>query len=342
MSINRPTVRAAFALLCGAMVAASPAMAWDHLPVLAYARFGPEGGRAIRIDQFEAHLAEIARGGWSVLPLSEALAALRARRPLPQRSLAITIDGTHESVFLEAWPRLKRAGLPATVFVTTNTLDHALPGYMSWGQLREMAAGGMEIGSLTAAHPHLTDQTQARVAEELSQARRRIEAEIGRPPAFFAYPYGEWSAEVRSAVIASGHIAAFGQQSGVVHAGSDWWALPRFPMNEAQGGMTRFQVAINALPLPVTGLTPADPALTDPRPAIGFTVDPAVGPLDRLACFASGEAGPLDLGIEGRRVTVRLGRELTVGRTRINCTAPGPAGTWRWLGLQLHLAKGGQ
>lgn len=342
MSINRPTVRAALALICGAMAAASPAFAWDHLPVLAYGRFGADGGRGIRIEQFEAHLAEITSGGWSVLPLSEALAALRERRALPERSLAITIDGTHESVFLEAWPRLKRAGLPATVFVATNALDRAIPGYMTWAQLREMAESGIEIGSLTVAHPHLADQTPARVAEELAQARRRIAEEIGRPAAFFAYPYGEWNAEVRNAVVGSGHMAAFGQQSGVVHAGSDWWALPRFPMNEAQGGMTRFLVAINALPLPVTGLEPADPALGNARPEIRFTVEPAVGSLERLACFASNEAGPLDLDVFDRRVTIKFARDLPVGRTRINCTVPGPDGHWRWLGLQLHLAKGGQ
>ena len=342
MSINRPIVRAALALFCGAMTAASPAFAWDHIAVLAYGRFGSDGGRGIRIDQFEAHLAEIARGGWSVLPLSEALAALRDRRPLPERSLAITIDGTHESVFLEAWPRLKRAGLPATLFVATNALDRAVPGYMSWDQVREMAEGGTEIGSLTVAQPHLTDQTEARVVEELAQARRRIEAEIGRPAAFFAYPYGEWNTPVRGAVVGSGHVAAFGQQSGVVHAGSDWWALPRFPMSEAQGGMTRFLVAINALPLPVIAIEPADPLLVAARPDIGFTVDAAVGSLERLACFASNEPGPLDLDIQERRVAIMLSRDLPVGRTRINCTVPGPDGQWRWLGLQLHLAKGGQ
>jgi hypothetical protein len=341
MSINRPTVRAALALLCGVLAGAAPARAWDHLPVLAYGRFGADGGRGIRIEQFEAHLAEIARGGWSVLPLSEALSALRERRPLPERSLAITIDETHESVFLEAWPRLKRAGLPATLFVATNTLDRGVPGHMGWAQIREMALGGIEIGSLTAAQPHLTDQTQARIADELAQARRRIEAETGRPPAFFAYPYGEWNKAVREAVIGSGHLAAFGQQSGVVHAGSDWWALPRFPMNEAQGGIARFLLAVNALPLPVTGLKPADPALMTARPEIGFAVDAGAGSLERLACFASNEAGPLDLEVEDRRVAIKLTRDLPKGRTRINCTLPTPDGNWRWLGLQLHLATGG-
>lgn len=341
MSINRAPARAAIALICGVLMAPCPAVAWDHLPVLAYGRFGADGGRGIRVEQFEAHLEEIARGGWSVLPLSEALTALRERRPLPERSLAITIDGTHESVFLEAWPRLKRAGLPATVFVATNALDRAVPGYMSWAQLREMAEGGIEIGSLTAAHPHLADQTAGRVVEEIAQARRRIEAEIGRPAAIFAYPYGEWNEAARSAVIGSGHLAAFGQQSGVVHAGSDWWALPRFPMSEAQGGISRFLLAVNALPLPVTALEPTDPTLPNGQPDIRFTVEPMAGPLDRLACFASNEAGPLALEIDDRRVAIRLAHALPKGRTRINCTLPGPDGRWRWLGLQLHFATGG-
>jgi hypothetical protein len=112
-------------------------------------------------------------------------------------------------------------------------------------------------------------------------------------------------------------------------------------MNEAQGGIARFLLAVNALPLPVTGLQPSDPAVTTSRPRIRFAVEAAAGPLDRLACFASNEPGPLGIEIEGRQVSVQLGHDMAPGRTRVNCTLPAPDGRWRWLGLQMHLATGG-
>ena len=50
--------------------------------------------------------------------------------------------------------------------------------------------------------------------------------------------------------------------------------LPRFAMNENFGGIGRFKLAVNALPLAVTEVTPADPLLLESNnlPILGFTV----------------------------------------------------------------------
>ena len=68
-------------------------------------------------------------------------------------------------------------------------------------------------------------------------------------------------------------------------------------------------------------------------PAFGFTVDPFIGSLKRLACFASNQ-GKLSLERLGRRVEVRLSSPFPVGRSRINCTMPGSKDRWRWFGVQ--------
>ncbi len=55
-----------------------------------------------------------------------------------------------------------------------------------------------------------------------------------------------------------------------------------------------------------------------------------------LNCFA----GAREITIERlgeRRIEVRLARPLKPGRTRINCTMPGPEGRWRWLGMQFYM-----
>ncbi len=35
-----------------------------------------------------------------------------------------------------------------------------------------------------------------------------------------------------------------------------------------------------------------------------------------------------------RRFEVRLAEPFPPGRARVNCTLPGPAGRWRWFGMQ--------
>lgn len=77
------------------------------------------------------------------------------------------------------------------------TLEQAPPsracedqGPMSWDQLREMAAAGMEIGSHSCSHTVLANESRQSIRSELIQSRLRIEAEIGAPCHSLAYPVG--------------------------------------------------------------------------------------------------------------------------------------------------------
>jgi hypothetical protein len=106
--------------------------------------------------------------------------------------------------------------------------------------------------------------------------------------------------------------------------------------------MSRFRLVANALPLPVTEQTPRDPLVApgDNPPRLSFTVAEGVTGLERLDCYVSGQ-GRMELKREGaRRFTGRPARPFSPGRTRINCTAPGPDGRWRWLGMQFYVQAG--
>lgn len=62
---------------------------------------------------------------------------------------------------------------------------------MSWDQAREMAAGGMEFGSHTVTHPVLANiESDSMLSHELTDSKRRIEAELGLPVTALAYPVG--------------------------------------------------------------------------------------------------------------------------------------------------------
>ena len=147
--------------------------AGEGATVLIYHRFGERGlpSTNIRLEQFEAHLAEIATGAYNVLPLTDIVTAFEADTPLPERTLAITIDDAFLSVYTEAWPRLRDAGLPFALFVATGPIDNQTAGYMSWDHLREMVAGGVTIGQHTVSHLRMHELSRAENAAEIETAR---------------------------------------------------------------------------------------------------------------------------------------------------------------------------
>jgi peptidoglycan/xylan/chitin deacetylase (PgdA/CDA1 family) len=342
MVARMPSLGALRVTLVAAVVAAlaPAARAADSAVIFMYHRFG-EGGvpsTNITIEQFEGHIAEIATGKYSVLPLAEIVAALRARAPLPDRTIAITVDDAYLSVYTEAWPRLKAAGLPFTLFVATDPVDQGLRGYMNWDQIRDLARAGVAIGSQTASHLHMVEASPRRNAAELAKSNRRFAEELGAEPELFAYPYGEHGLAVREVVTGAGFKAAFGQHSGVAYAGHDLYSLPRFALNETYGGISRFRRAANALPLPVDDVTPRDALLTDNPPAFGFTVATEIAGLGQLACYASHQREPARVERLGaRRFEVRLETPFPPGRARINCTVPASGQRWRWYGVQFFV-----
>jgi len=322
-------------LMLLALFMAAPAVAADSAVILLYHRFGDERypSTSVTIEQLEAHIAELTSGAYTVLPVAEIIDAFQTGKPLPDRTVGITIDDAFASVYDVAYPRLRAAGLPFTLFVSTEPVDAGDGDFMTWEQIREMARNGADIGNHTVTHLHMIGLGDERNGDEITRAQQRITEEVGKAPQLFAFPYGEFGAAEMSLVERSGFKAAFGQYSGVTHAGAYMFSLPRFAMNENYGGPDRFRLIVNALPIPAREYVPADPVLGPNPPPFGFTVMEDVGSLSKLTCYPSNMNEPAKMEIlGGQRVEVRFDKPFPEGRSRINCTMPGPDGRWRWLG----------
>lgn len=306
-----------------------------------YHRFGEDRFPSTNttLDQLEQQIEALREGGYTVLPLPQIVDALRRREPLPDKAVALTMDDAFASIHDQAWPRLRKAGLPFTVFVATEPVDAGAAGYMTWDQLRALAGAGVVIGHHTVSHAHLPELADDRLPTELAGASKRFREELGVDPPLFAYPFGEYGLREQKLVREAGFVAAFGQHSGVMHADEDMFGLPRYALNEKFGTLDRFRLAAATLPLPVKDLTPLERVLRGENPPpVGFTVDGRIDGLDQLRCYASNLSGPARLERLGeRRIEVRLGKPFLPGRGRLNCTLPGPDGRWRWLGMQFTI-----
>ena len=58
-----------------------------------------------------------------------------------------------------------------------------------------------------------------------------------------------------------------------------------------------------------------------------------------IDCFVFDSKGEVEKEIFkfNERIEIRLSRELTEGRSRMNCTAKGNDNHWRWFGHQFYL-----
>jgi peptidoglycan/xylan/chitin deacetylase (PgdA/CDA1 family) len=310
---------------------------------LIYHRFGENDYPTtnIRLEQFEAHIEELSKPRYNVVTLSVIADALAEGKALPPRTVAITVDDAFLSVYREAWPRLKDAGLPFTLFVATDPVDRAIPGYMTWDQIRAMHEAGVEIGNHGVSHAHMPGLSELRNRREIRRAAERLEAELGDAPALFAYPYGEASNALKAMVREAGYATGWGQHSGAIGPYTDRYYLPRFPVNESFGGIDRFIRLVNTLPIHAKDVTPDEPFLNaegaENPPAFGFTLAEPLDWADSITCYHSNVGRIEDVERLGPRIEVRFDEAFQEGRTRINCTSPTPQGRWRWFGMQYYV-----
>ena len=113
--------------------------------------------------------------------------------------------------------------------------------------------------------------------------------------------------------------------------------LPRFSLNERYGEIDRVKFAASSKGLGVYDFIPQNPTIKQNPPFIGFSLldDKKVQSLD---CFIFDSKGQVDREIYkfNERVEIRLSRELSPGRSRMNCTVKGSDGNWRWFGHQFY------
>ena len=333
---ERIRLRQAWLVLVAACCLANVARAADSAVVLLYHHVAADTPRSTSITPalFGMQLDYLAAEGFHVWPLLRVLEDLRDRRPLPDKTVAITFDDAYVSILTRALPELKRHGWPFTVFVSTDAIDRKYGAFLSWRQLRQLAAAGATIGDHSLTHPHLlarepgeSDRDWAkRVRREIAGARRRIAAEMG-PAAIpvFAYPYGEYDRELEK-IVGSIETFAVGQQSGAVGVGSDLLAAPRFPMSTGYDSLAQFALKVRVRPLPVTVLAPSGHVLADGEslPQLHLQLGAGHYRIGELACYASGQGRIIVDWVDrpARKLIVRPRKPLRPGRTKYNCTAP--------------------
>jgi peptidoglycan/xylan/chitin deacetylase (PgdA/CDA1 family) len=207
---------------------------------------------AVRPGELADQFGHLKDAGFTPLTFADLARTLREGGPaLPMRPVVITFDDGYADFHAEALPILDQFGFAATVFVTTGWLADAGPHaagrpldrMLTWTQVREAAAHGVELAGHSHSHPQLDQIDDAVLREELSRNKTLLEDEIGKPITTMAYPYGYSNSRVRQAVAAAGYEAACAVDNALAVRSHDRFSMPRLTVGRSTT-MTKFQAAV--------------------------------------------------------------------------------------------------
>ncbi len=191
---------------------------YQTVPVIAYHKFSREKADVltVRDTAFEEQMKFLRENGYQVISMEAFFDFLEYKRPLPRKSVVITIDDDWHSTYEIAYPILKKYGYPATLFVYT---DLILSGgrTLSWDLLREMSGHGMDVQCHTKTHRNLAKRVGQEsfreyfetLKKELVESAEMIRKRLNREVRYLAYPYGDTNPLVIAFLKKAGYRGAF-------------------------------------------------------------------------------------------------------------------------------------
>ncbi|SKA34052.1 Polysaccharide deacetylase [Enhydrobacter aerosaccus] len=252
------TVPAAFLLSSASGRAAEPPASPRRadalrVPILLYHRFGPSLNDEMTVTTpvFEGQLSLMRERGYRVAPLRALLAALDGTDATLERSVVLTVDDGHRTVYSDLFPLVQRYRLPVTLFIYPSAISNA-DYALTWAQLAEMKASGLvDVQSHTFWHPNfnierkrLSPADYARfVHDQLARSRAILEQRLGGPVDLLAWPFGIYDEELMQAARAAGYTAAFSIERRPVTPADKIMALPRYIVVDADRG-SRFDALV--------------------------------------------------------------------------------------------------
>lgn len=230
-----------------------------------------DNGAILDVEHFAEQMAWLRENGYQTLFVSELADYLLNDQELPEKAVIITFDDGYESNYVYALPILEEYQIKANFAIVvrdterreeqpdeTPYADTSLR-HMTFEQLREMVASGLvEVGSHTyhshgdvnvddagntkpalvnyhyntvTKHLETAEEYQERVMTDLLKSREVLKAQLGKEPAYFAYPYGRYTNELIEIVEGAGFTVALSVKEDRIRSARQILHLPRYAVH---------------------------------------------------------------------------------------------------------------
>ncbi len=219
-----------------------------RVPFLLYHRFGPLASDSMTVttDTFKSELKYLKENGYRVIPLRELVDYYLGRKdPPPHRSVVITADDGHKSVYTDMLPLVRTYQIPVTVFIYPSAISNASYA-MTWSQVREMKETRLfDFQSHTYWHPNFKkDRLRLKPAEyesfvnmQLRKSKEKLERELNVRVNMLAWPFGIYDDDLIHQAKAAGYVATFTMERHPAGNDDNVMILPRFLMTNGERGI---------------------------------------------------------------------------------------------------------
>jgi len=192
----------------------------QKIPVLCYHRFAPEvlDSMTIKDHAFAEQLEWLKTNGYTVIPLDTAAGYLQGKvKSIPAKSVVITVDDGHKSVYSDMAPLVKKYRIPVTLFIYPSAISNAKYA-MTWDQLRELEATKLfHVESHTYWHPNFNhekkklspDEYAKFVDKQLGGAKKKLEEKMGHEIKYLAWVFGIYDDGLLNDAKRAGYAMAF-------------------------------------------------------------------------------------------------------------------------------------
>ena len=191
-----------------------------HVPVMVFHHIGGPSRYFTTAGDFSAELDWLQQNGYHTVTVAQLYEAMFGGRRLPDKPVAINFDDGNADQAI-AFPILQAHGFVATYFIVTGR------SALSDDQLVNLVRTGNDVESHTVSHPFLTRIGDDQLAYEMQQSKADLEARLGWPVRYIAYPYGDSNGRVWNAAAAAGYRGAANATGGNSWEPGKQYAEPR-------------------------------------------------------------------------------------------------------------------
>ena len=169
---------------------------------------------------------------------------LKGEGPAPApKSVVITVDDGHKTVFTEMQPIVKQYNIPVTLFLYPSCLSNASYA-MTYEQLKELQQTGLfDMQGHTFWHPNFKKDKKKMKPEEytksvqtqLVKSKNVLEKKLGTKIEYLAWPFGIYDDYLEAEAQKAGYVAAFSIDRRHASKSEKMMEQPRYLMTNGDG-----------------------------------------------------------------------------------------------------------
>src|SRR6266705_5479419 len=141
--------------------------------------------------QFAEQIAYLHENNYTPITVTQLMRArLQNAFVLPERPVVITFDDGFADFFTDALPALNQYNFTATLYISTafiegtsswlSDIEEGERPMLTWAQVAEINASGIECGAHTHTHPQLDTLPPAKAQVEIATSKKILEDHLGQ------------------------------------------------------------------------------------------------------------------------------------------------------------------